>query len=234
MYGDGVTRVAPVKTLEITTNFKNGEYNGEGESLIAEFGSSASSYYDKYMDIPTIRNTQTTNGLILAHRNANDQSCFVRVNCDSNGDRFFRPLTGDGNISLGSGSFRWKSIYSVDSLNVSSDRNLKENIKYICEVPNQKALINEDISISDMYEFVKNDLYLSTYNFKGSDEEKIGFIAQDIVDTKIGDKILSFNRDESTLGYDTSSYTNVIVGALQQAIKKIEDLEEEIKTLKNK
>ena len=161
MYGDGTTRVSPVKTLEITTNFKNGSYNGEGESLVAEFGSSSSEFYDKYMDIPTIRNTQTTNGLILAHRNANNQSCFVRVNCDSNGDRFFRPLTGDGNISLGSGNFPWKQVYSKTTYSsngiVVSDSDVRvvnnddilDNINFISPMNNDEGLIVDVTNIKN-------------------------------------------------------------------------------------
>ena len=175
MYGDGVTRLSPVKTLEITTNFKNGSYNGEGESLIAEFGSSSSSYYDKYMDIPAIRNTQTTNGLILAHRNANDQSCFVRVNCDSNGDRFFRPLTSDGNISLGSGNYQWKSVHSKTTYSsagvVANDievrtvnnNDILDNINFISPLNNEEELIIDvtNIKNTNYVDSYENNVYLN-------------------------------------------------------------------------
>ena len=238
MYGDGVTRLSPVKTLEITTNFKNGSYNGEGESLIAEFGSSSSSYYDKYMDIPAIRNTQTTNGLILAHRNANDQSCFVRVNCDNNGDRFFRPLTTDGNISLGSDSYRWNRVFSVNADYVSSDRRLKENIEYLQETPNIHTTKSKAFTLEDMYNFVKDTLYLTSYNYKeGSKNLKFGLIAQDLLNNKIGDNIiedqqLTDNEETSYLGYDTMNYTHTLAGALKVAINEIEKLKEEIRKIK--
>ena len=175
IYGDGMTRLSPVKALEITTNFKNGSYNGEGESLIAEFGSSSSNYYDKYMDIPTIRNTQTTNGLILAHRNANDQSCFVRVNCDSNGDRFFRPLTTDGNISLGSGNYQWKSVYSKTTYSsagvVANDievrtvnnNDILDNINFISPLNDEEELIIDvtNIKNTNYVDSYENNVYLN-------------------------------------------------------------------------
>ena len=175
IYGDGVTRLSPVKTLEITTNFKNGSYNGEGESLIAEFGSSSSSYYDKYMDIPTIRNTQTTNGLILAHRNANDQSCFVRVNCDSNGDRFFRPLTTDGNISLGSGNYQWKSVHSKTTYSSAgviandievipvNNKDILDNINFISPLNDEEELIIDvtNIKNTNYVDSYENNVYLN-------------------------------------------------------------------------
>lgn len=164
MYGDGVIRFAPIKSLEITTNFKDGAYNGSGESLLAEFGSSASQYYDKYLDIPTVRNTQNSNGLILAHRNANDQSCFVRVNCDTNGDRFFRPLTADGNVSLGSGGFPWKSVsakttYSstgvvanlkARTINEITIDNALDNIEFPSNTVSPLTLDNEEGIIMDV------------------------------------------------------------------------------------
>ena len=175
MYGDGVTRLSPVKTLEITTNFKNGSYNGEGESLIAEFGSSSSSYYDKYMDIPAIRNTQTTNGLILAHRNANDQSCFVRVNCDNNGDRFFRPLTTDGNISLGSGNYQWKSVHSKTTYSSAgviandievipvNNNDILDNINFINTLSDEEELIIDvtNIKNTNYVDSYENNVYLN-------------------------------------------------------------------------
>lgn len=175
MYGDGVTRLSPVKTLEITTNFKNGSYNGEGESLIAEFGSSSSGYYDKYMDIPAIRNTQTTNGLILAHRNANDQSCFVRVNCDSNGDRFFRPLTSDGNISLGSGNYQWKSVHSKTTYSSAgviandvevipvNNNDILDNINFISTLSDEEELIIDvtNIKNTNYVDSYENNVYLN-------------------------------------------------------------------------
>ena len=175
MYGDGVTRLSPVKTLEITTNFKNGSYNGEGENLIAEFGSSSSSYYDKYMDIPAIRNTQTTNGLILAHRNANDQSCFVRVNCDSNGDRFFRPLTTDGNISLGSGNYQWKSVHSKTTYSSAgviandievmpvNNNDILDNINFISTLNDEEELIIDvtNIKNTNYVDSYENNVYLN-------------------------------------------------------------------------
>ena len=89
-----------------------------------------------------------------------------------------------------------------------------------------------------MYDFVKDDLYLAEYNFIGQDDKKLGFIAQDIVDTKIGEKITTYSQDseegkgDNYLGYDTSNYTNVLAGALKEAINEIEKLKEEIKVLK--
>ncbi|MBC5997978.1 hypothetical protein EAI30_13685 [Romboutsia ilealis] len=236
MYGNGDMRLSPIKRLEITSNYINGAYPNPSsgyEKVIATFLSSASSYYDGCMEIPAIRRWGGNTGLILAHYNNNEVGTLVRVGTDSNNDKFFRPVTGEQDINNGSPSFRWKGIYTVNSVNASSDRRLKENVKYIEEVPNVRAATTDEITTKDMYDFVNNDLYIARYNFIGNDNNKYGFIAQDIVNTKVGSEIITCDRNSSdTLGYDTSNYTNVLAGALKEAINEIEKLKEEIKALK--
>lgn len=142
------------------------------------------------------------------------------------GNGYLRPA-GSGNYSLGSSSYRYHGAYFVNSPSVSSDKNLKENINYL----NTKRDA-DSITEVDFYNFIKNDLRLTTYNYKSlrSEEkyENIGFIAQDVKATKIGD-ILIQEDEEGILSYNTGSYTNVIAGALQ---KEIEIRENEIESLK--
>lgn len=87
---------------------------------------------------------------------------------------------------LGNDNYRWSQLYLKEAANVSSDRTLKENINYIrnnevSQTSVKKAaagtstysLKNEEPSVdkstgitySDMYNFVKDDLELATYNF---------------------------------------------------------------------
>lgn len=87
---------------------------------------------------------------------------------------------------LGNDNYRWHQLYLKEAANVSSDRTLKENINYVRnnEVSQTSAkktiagtstysLKNEEPSVdkstgitySDMYNFVKDDLELATYNF---------------------------------------------------------------------
>ena len=241
LYGDGNMRLAPVKHLTITSNYNKGSYpkNPTGQEYpVATFMTSSSAHYGTCVEVEALRRWGGATGLILAHYNDSEQGAFVRIGADSSGGRYFRPLTTDGNIQLGSGNYRWHTIFSVNAVNVSSDRNLKENIKYLQAVPNTKASVSESITTKDMYDFVKDDLYLAEYNFIGQDDKKLGFIAQDIVDTKIGEKITTYSQDseegkgDNYLGYDTSNYTNVLAGALKEAINEIEKLKEEIKVLK--
>lgn len=98
-----------------------------------------------------------------------------------------------------------------------------------------------------MYSFVKDELDLATYVLKANpnpEDIKLGFIAQDMLYTvdgkenKIGQLIVTnakeAKNENSTLSYDTGNYTNVLAGALKQAISKIEILEKKILELESK
>ena len=142
----------------------------------------------------------------------------------------FRPTVTNATV-LGSSSNRWQTIYSVNSLNISSDRNAKENIYYINPLY-EKATIS-DITLDDLYSFVKDGLYIAKYNYKNSSEDTIGFIAQDLLESGLSsDKAYDIANiivkvdEENNLSYDTGAYMNVLAGALKQAILKIEKLEE--------
>lgn len=241
IYGDGVMRLSPIKTLQITTNFSGGSYGGSGERDIAQFGSSSSEYYPTYLDVRgCIRNHQSNHGLIIgAKRTDNSNGFLARAVVYSDGFRTFAPVrpTSD-NVPhyLGSGSNRWKTVYSVNSLNTSSDITLKENIKYLCDTPNARAIKSNELNIQDMYNFIRDDLFLTSYNWieDPEKEEKLGFIAQDIVNTKVGEKIIICNRDrDDTLGYDSGNFEATIAGALKVNINKTEIMQKEIDTLKN-
>ena len=243
MYGDGVMRLSPIKKLEITTNFSAGSYTGSGEKDIAQFGSSSSDYYPTYFDLRgCIRNTQSNHGLIIGAKrtDGNGNTFYARAVVYSDGFRTFAPVrpTSD-NVPhyLGSGSYRWKTVYSENSLNTSSDRTLKENIQYLSATPNVRALSNSDLNIYDLYNFIRDDLYLASYNWINDPEgeEKLGFIAQDIVDTKVGEKIIVCNRDrDDTLGYDNGNFEATIAGALKVNILNSEATQKEVNELKNK
>ena len=243
-YGDGKMRLSPVKSLEITTNFSKGSYNGSGESVIGEFKSysRSDSYFDYCLNVRALRNDLNSNGLVMSAKRADGATSneFVaRCAVYSDGFRTFHPMPASGGNYphyLGSGSYRWQTLYSVNAVNTSSDITLKENIKYLCDTPNAKAIKNNDLSIQDMYDFIRDDLFLTSYNWieDPEKEEKLGFIAQDIVDTKVGEKIIICNRDrDDTLGYDSGNFEATIAGALKVNINKTEAMQEEINTLKD-
>lgn len=154
----------------------------------------------------------------------------------------FRPQ--ENNIHLGHTSHRWNTLYLVNNPNVSSDRVMKENIEYI-------GKSKSELTYEDMYDFIKDDLGLATYNFIGDDKLRMNFIAQDLLvnadgtDSKVGQMIvnpvpvpteeeIAEGKPYPTLSYDMGMYISVLAGALKESINKIEQLEARINELENK
>ena len=164
----------------------------------------------------------------------------------------------NGTVNLGDGNYRWSTVYSVAGVNASSDRSLKENIEYI----NSKTRSADQITYSDMYNFVRDDLGLAEYNYKCDEkkEKKLNFIAQDLLvnadgsDNMVGQMIVKpvpvptkqeikeakakLEKGQvyeyPTLSYDANTYISVLAGALKEAIFKIEELTIKIEELESK
>lgn len=141
------------------------------------------------------------------------------------------------------------------------DRTHKENILYIEDkgiMLCANSLNLSDISLEDMYNFVKEDLALAQYNQINEEEEEVefdeegfpisfpsnrevvkelGLLGQDIITSEnpVVDLIVNaedaFKRNVS-LECNDNNYVNVLAGALKQAIQKIEKLEREIEELR--
>ena len=136
-------------------------------------------------------------------------------------------------LDLGQSTHRYRTVYSVNSLN-TSDRSYKDNIEYVNSNIGISKL-NEDITLLDMHEFIKNDLHLAKYNYIDQKHKEFGFIADDIVCTKVGSKLIIGKKGEYS--YSVGSYISVIVGALKTEINirdnQIKILEERISKLEN-
>jgi hypothetical protein len=154
---------------------------------------------------------------------------------------YIRP-NNNGYLDLGASEYRWRTVYSSNGVSTSSDRTLKENINYV-------RMGETEINYDDMYNFVKDDLELATYNYVNSGEKHINFIAQDLLanedgtDNKVGQFIVNpvpvpakedieNGKPYPLLSYNTNIYTSVLAGALKQAINEVEVLKEENKELK--
>lgn len=109
-----------------------------------------------------------------------------------------------------------------------SDKETKEEIKYI----NNRE---ENLVPADFYDFFLKDFKPVSFKYKNrqTDTPELGFIAQDIKQTKLADYIL-IERPNQLLAFNNYSYTSSIAIALQQAIRKIEYLEDQLFLLKNK
>lgn len=203
-------------------------------------------------DVPIdVNNIKSYDSLYFTCNNSsisNTDGGAIRFFNNSNGDYVFRSITegsGKGNTYCGTTTYPWKAINAI-TLNQISDRGAKENIEYLNDynLPNSKASKNSNVSTNDCYEFIRNDCMLATYNHIDDDKKKINFIANDLLinndgtDNKIGQLIVDAcngsDEENNILSFDINNYLSVTVGALQQAIKKIERLEEEIETLKIK
>ena len=159
------------------------------------------------------------------------------------------PNTTNRYLGQSGSSRRWQSAFLVSSPNVSSDATLKENIEYLDDT--SKTRRRDLLTTNQLHEFIKNDLRLAEYDYiidtlslEGCEEEEkelikslnnhqIGFIAQDIVDTEVGSKIITKSSD-GVLGYETGNFTAVIAGALQEEIRNREELERNCNKLQSK
>ncbi|MEG0296857.1 MAG: tail fiber domain-containing protein [Clostridium sp.] len=184
---------------------------------------------------------------------------------DSSG--YFRQDDSSGRWDFGHPSYRWLTVY-YHSLNAPSDYKLKENIKYIRENDKLRSTNSATITTKDFYNFIRNDLSLAQYDYKtfslkddnksNKGKNKIGFIAQDIVGSKIGkiliqkdkisckesmddvkdgnykNKLVKLNdEDDVTLSYDLTDYVSILAGALKESIVQIESLKLEVENLKD-
>lgn len=149
-------------------------------------------------------------------------------------DGYFLPK---GAVQLGTSSAPFYQLVCTYAPSVVSDARKKENISYIKSNTDvsifslEENSVEENITIDDMYNYIK-DIPLVTYNLKQTrsdiqSKRQIGFLAQDIMGTTIGDYIVDA-RDEDNLSYDLGNRVSVLEGALKKAIEKIEILQNEI------
>lgn len=177
--------------------------------------------------------------------------------------------SANNTYELGTESMKWHYV-NTNGVSTTSDREAKENINYIRNNENENRVLDDgvdetkapNITYANLYEFVRDDLELATYNLKDVPKYRlnINFIAQDLLynidesDNVVGQIIvppLPAPTDEEaelygtldeegnminapTLLYDSGNYMSVLAGALKQSIKEIELLKEEIQELKSK
>lgn len=145
---------------------------------------------------------------------------------DSVGNYVFRP-TASG-VYNGTASYMWDVVYAVNGIKTSSDRTKKENIKYFDYNSNPNTIKETDIHLNDLLNFITNDYELTTYNYIGSNKERLSGIAQDIICNKdgknneVGQLIVDCEEaveNEAGLCIDQSQLLNVTIGAFQQFVK---------------
>lgn len=132
-----------------------------------------------------------------------------------------------------------------------SDMSLKENIRRVANSETKTAnldIINEnqktldtsyDVTRPEMFDFIKDKLLLYLFNYKqlnendeyekSSFDNKIGFIANEISEDKVGKTFVG--EQDGKLAYSLNNYVFLLTGALQEEIKRRELLEEKVSKL---
>lgn len=132
-----------------------------------------------------------------------------------------------------------------------SDISLKENIRRVANSEAKTAnldIINEnqktldtsyDVTRPEMFDFIKDKLLLYLFNYKqlnendeyekSSFDNKIGFIANEISEDRVGKTFVG--EQDGKLAYSLNNYVFLLTGALQEEIKRRELLEEKVSKL---
>jgi hypothetical protein len=135
-------------------------------------------------------------------------------------------------------------IVAPKGVTTSSDRAVKENIKYLnYSNINTLAETDDSITIDECLDFVNNDYLLATYNYiyDESKETRISAIAQDLMvnedesDNKIG-LLVTEHREvpvydyfqgemiKHLVGINQAQLLNVAIGAIQALSRQVEEL----------
>lgn len=152
-------------------------------------------------------------------------------------------------------------VYGRVGYVTTSDREAKTNIHYIDDMQplglTNKTSVDEvkTLTKDDFYNFFKDEIRFASYDFKEANlenlETNLGFMAQDIADTKVGSKIvipprekIEYYHEDGTIteekvdngmySFSTTNFASATAIALQKAIEKIEILENKIALLNEK
>lgn len=139
----------------------------------------------------------------------------------------------NGVITLGNSGFRWHTVYSTNAL-ATSDSSYKENIKRISADAATLELDGDTDTptAKEIYDFVK-DTKLYSFDYKNMEfgASQYGVLADELLKSKnrVAEKFVYDCEDGAMIS--TQSYASALHIALQEAIKKIEQLENKIEEL---
>lgn len=144
---------------------------------------------------------------------------------------------------LGQSYNTWRNVYCdtlrCDDVRSTSDSKFKENINYISTAKGKLFRRSFLMDVETPFlDFLKNELKVATFNYKNFSEEdgnnqQIGFIANDIKDSKIGSTFIYDYGEEIGLKFSMAGYITVIAAALQEEIIKREELEVKINQIES-
>lgn len=152
-----------------------------------------------------------------------------RVRYYKSGENYYMAPDETNKVRNGSATYLWNVVYSVNGVKTSSDRNSKENIKYLdYEEINQAVTIENNITTKDLLSFIINDYLLATYNYIGQDDTKLSAVAQDVIYkhdssiNKVGELIVDCEEateSKTMLTMNQTQLLNVFIGAFQEFVK---------------
>lgn len=232
--------------IGIRTNLSNSMYlspgkgiewagDTDGGRIFFESVGDAGSAEQNYLCIQTFDNH--AEDIVFNSKNYNNNTIFMFRMSTQYGNVSYQNIRSSGNNThdLGTSGYRWRTVYAVNAFN-TSDVSYKENLELIEDKNNKIAtLSNEDniieandntteenITLNDMREFIKDECDIYKYNYIGQENEEYGFVAQNIAESKVGSKLV-IDTDKGYM-YSTGTYMGIIVGALKEEIK-VRDIE---------
>jgi hypothetical protein len=216
------------KILSVLPTETNGRLKlGREDKKFGDFhGQKITSDDVKVSDMLSVNTIQPYNGNTIQLRLGSYPFSFIDFSYILDGKRvIITPINCEGQI--GSADKPFTNGYFKNSINVTSDRNKKENIHYLED-------IDSKLTLHDCYDYIKNVYKPATYNLIDSNRsnKKIGIIAQDSENSNVGDLIVEKIDDNYTL--NEYAHSSAIGAALKQAIFEIENLKAEIENLKAK
>jgi Chaperone of endosialidase len=202
--------VATANNGSETTNFIDMGINGGGNTSTGVLGGANTAYLYATGSDFVIGNS--TNAKDLVFYTTASSTSTERMRLTSAGHL----VPGANNsYNLGSSSLRWATIYSQNALN-TSDARLKKNIRGL------------RYGLSTVMK-----MHPVQYNWKeGSDTEGIGFLAQDL--RKVIPEVVVGDEKKETLAVNYIELIPVLVSAIQEQQKQIDDLKKMVQLLTEK
>jgi hypothetical protein len=95
----------------------------------------------------------------------------------------------------------------------------------------QRELKNNIENLFSSYDIIKG-LNPVTFEWKESGKKDAGFIVEDM--EKIVPQIIDYTKDGDPAGYSVTGLVSILTKSVQELMAKVESLEAELQTLKNK
>lgn len=221
MYSDGNIRISPVRNLEITTNYVNAAYEDMVEHRIALFSTSATDEFNSNLQIGAVVNHSNGNGLVLSDRyrdlpwgsssGNSSKRTSIRIQTDSNGNKFVRPIDGNADIELGSASFPFKNV--ITSAGVYSSNGV-----YVSEIQTMD-LHEEPITADNILDNIYIYPQIQTFSYSSENNEGNDSLIMDV--TNIKDTQYVKIEDNGTPYMNTAELVKILIMEIKKVKREL-------------